>query len=130
VRRAMTGIFNHLTKDENRHVLERLTTEIREKFQVDEEITFDSIQSLPYLDAVINEGLRLCNPVPGGLPRVVPEGGDTYCGIFLPEGVSLISACLHTNMFLDSLSRSHIRRQPFRTPLHQSRPFRTRTMAS
>ncbi|EHK98251.1 putative Isotrichodermin C-15 hydroxylase [Glarea lozoyensis 74030] len=55
---AMTGIFNHLTRKENKHVLEMSTREIRDKF-------------------IINEGLRMCNPVPGGLPRVVPAGGDT-----------------------------------------------------
>ncbi|EPE30604.1 Cytochrome P450 [Glarea lozoyensis ATCC 20868] len=77
---AMTGIFNHLTRKENKHVLEMSTREIRDKFSEKEEITFDTIQCLPYLDAVINEGLRMCNPVPGGLPRVVPAGGDTYCG--------------------------------------------------
>jgi cytochrome P450 len=85
---TMTGMFNLLSKRENRGVLERLTEEIRGRFKVDEEVTFDSIQSLPYLDAVINGGLRLCNPVPGGLPRMVPAGGDSYCGIYLPEGVS------------------------------------------
>ncbi|CAG8980508.1 hypothetical protein HYALB_00013740 [Hymenoscyphus albidus] len=64
---ALTGIFNHLSRKENRDILGTLCADIR----------------------VISEGLRLCNPVPGGLPRVVPEGGDTYCGIFLPEGTRL-----------------------------------------
>jgi cytochrome P450 len=85
---ALTGIFNHLSRKENKHVLERLTADINAKFGSHEEITFDSIQSLQYLEAVINEGLRVCNPIPGGLPRVVPVGGDTYCGVFLPGGVS------------------------------------------
>ncbi|CAG8953633.1 hypothetical protein HYFRA_00010092 [Hymenoscyphus fraxineus] len=94
---ALTGIFNHLSKNENKEILQRLCADIRTKFTTQQEITFDSIQSIPYLEAVISEGLRVCNPVPGGLPRVVPEGGDTYCGIFLPEGTRLAVRTFATN---------------------------------
>ncbi|KAH9930168.1 cytochrome P450 monooxygenase [Amylocystis lapponica] len=41
---------------------------------------------LPYLEAVINEGLRLYSAVGGGLPRVVPEGGLTVLGHTFKEG--------------------------------------------
>jgi cytochrome P450 len=43
---------------------------------------------MPYLQAVIKEGLRL-HPA-GGLPlsRVVPKGGATIARHFFPEGVS------------------------------------------
>ncbi|KAF7923180.1 uncharacterized protein EAE98_007885 [Botrytis deweyae] len=83
---VMTGIFNHLTRKKNKGILDRLCNDIRTKFREEKEITLDAIQStsIPYLEAVINEGLRICNPIPSGLPRVVPEGGDEYCGIFLP----------------------------------------------
>ena len=83
---ALTGIFNHLAK--SAHIMGRLSAEIRGKYRKEEDITIDSIEDLPYLNAVLNEGLRICNPIPGGLPRVVPEGGDTYCGVYLPEGIS------------------------------------------
>ncbi len=83
---TLTGIFNHLCKNER--ILTRLCTEIRRRYGKEEDITIDSIHDLPYLEAVLNEGLRMCNPIPGGLPRMVPEGGDTYCGKFLPGGVS------------------------------------------
>ena len=85
---ALTGIFNHLCKNER--ILARLCTEIRTRYGKEEDITIDSIHDLPYLEAVLNEGLRMCNPIPGGLPRIVPEGGDTYCGRFLPGGVSFL----------------------------------------
>lgn len=85
---ALTGVFNHLAKKENEQIMARLCTEIRTAFKTEEDITIDATRDLPYLEAVINEGLRMCNPVPGGLPRVVPEGGDTYCGAYLPGGVS------------------------------------------
>ena len=39
------------------------------------------------MHAVILEGLRIYPPLPFALPRVVPEGGATVNGHFLPEGV-------------------------------------------
>ena len=83
---TLTGIFNHLSRNER--ILQRLCTEIRTEFKKETDITIDNIHHLPYLEAVLNEGLRMCNPIPGGLPRVVPEGGDTYAGVYLPGGVS------------------------------------------
>lgn len=41
---------------------------------------------LPFLDAVVNEGLRCWPPIPMSLPRVVPPGGRAVDGIMLPEG--------------------------------------------
>ncbi|PCH44249.1 cytochrome P450 monooxygenase [Wolfiporia cocos MD-104 SS10] len=46
----------------------------------------DAIKHLPYLDAVVNEGLRLHSAVGAGLPRVVPEGGMTVLGHTFKEG--------------------------------------------
>ncbi|KAL8825029.1 MAG: hypothetical protein Q9191_004662 [Dirinaria sp. TL-2023a] len=83
---ALTGVFNHLTKKENKEIMSRLCREIRTYFKDEEDITIEATKDLPYLEAVINEGLRICNPIPGGLPRVVPEGGDTYSGVYLPGG--------------------------------------------
>jgi cytochrome P450 len=85
---TLTGIFNYLSLKENAAIQKRLSQELRARFKKEEDITIDALKNLPYLEAVVNEGLRICNPIPGGLPRVVPEGGDSYCGIFLPEGVS------------------------------------------
>lgn len=87
---TLIGIFNHLSK--NASIMGRLSAEIRAHYRKEEDITIDSIPDLPYLEAVLNESLRVCNPIPGGLPRMVPEGGDTYCGVYLPEGVSTHSS--------------------------------------
>lgn len=84
---ALTGITRALVQ--HRGVLHRLTQEIRDTFQNESDITIASTASLTYLNAVINEGLRLNPPVVIGVPRVVPEGGDTVCGNWLPSGVSL-----------------------------------------
>ncbi|PYH82071.1 cytochrome P450, partial [Aspergillus uvarum CBS 121591] len=85
---SMTGIFNHLCKPANKAILDRLTHEIREAYETEQQITLEKINAvqLPYLDAVFQEGLRMANPVPAGLPRMVPPGGDEYAGIDLPAG--------------------------------------------
>ncbi|KAI0357655.1 cytochrome P450 [Trametes cingulata] len=45
-----------------------------------------AIDDLPYLDAVVKEGLRLLCPVPISFPRLVPEGGSVIDGVRLPGG--------------------------------------------
>jgi cytochrome P450 len=72
---------------QSRGALSRLTHEIREAFEVEKDITIGSTGNLPYLNAVINEGLRMDPAVVIGNPRVVPEGGDTICGEHVPAGV-------------------------------------------
>lgn len=84
----LTGLFNLLTRSENHHILHRLTAEIRETFKRDEEIKFEELAKLPYMTAVIDEGLRMFPSAPIGFVRTVPEGGDTVDGHFIPGGVS------------------------------------------
>jgi hypothetical protein len=49
-------------------------------------VTFTEGQSLTYVQACIKEGLRI-HPVVGMLlERIVPEGGATFDGVFLPGG--------------------------------------------
>ncbi|RAL15190.1 cytochrome P450 [Aspergillus homomorphus CBS 101889] len=63
----------------------------------------NKIASLPYLGAVVKEALRLSSPVPGCLPRLVPEPGTRYGSIFLPPGtavsVSLLSIQQNARIF-------------------------------
>ena len=68
-------------------VYEKLKQEVRSRYASSREITSQSA-TFPYLTAVINEILRLVPPMPFGTPRVVPKGGETVDGIFIPEGVS------------------------------------------
>lgn len=52
-------------------------------------LTFQEAQSMPYLQAVVKEALRL-HPATGfTMPRVVPQGGSVLAGQFFPAGVSL-----------------------------------------
>jgi cytochrome P450 len=82
----LTGTMNLLLAQPTRLAI--LVEELRASFSSTEEMTLDALKSLPYLNAVLKEGLRLCPPVPWVLPRKVPVGGGTVCGVGLPEGVS------------------------------------------
>ncbi len=89
----MTGLFNQLLQPENREVLDRLTDEIRGAFQRDEDITYEELAKLPWLTAVLEEGLRLFPSAPIGFTRAVPHGGDTVDGHMLPAGTT-VSTCM------------------------------------
>jgi cytochrome P450 len=51
-------------------------------------------RELPYLQAVIKEGLRINPPFLGQVAKAVPAGGDTYNGMYLPAGT-----CIGHNVF-------------------------------
>lgn len=65
----------------------KLTEEIRKTFSHEEDITVDRTTKLQYLNACIEETLRLLPPAPIGFLRSVPVGGDTIDGQYLPGGV-------------------------------------------
>jgi hypothetical protein len=48
---------------------------------------YADLDKLPYLNAVIMEGLRLVYTINFYQPRVVPKGGCTVEDIYLPGGV-------------------------------------------
>lgn len=48
-----------------------------------------TLETLPLLNAVINETLRLYGAAPGSLPRTVPEGGCTLGGYHIPGGITV-----------------------------------------
>ncbi|KAI5928755.1 cytochrome P450 3A13 [Camillea tinctor] len=60
------------------HIQRRLQAEIL----ANPDVPFDK---LPYLDAVVSEGLRCFPAIPMSLPRYVPAGGRTINGYFIPE---------------------------------------------
>jgi cytochrome P450 len=84
---VLGGIVNYLVNSPDK--LNCVKAEVRRNFATLEQLTLDALQDLPYLNAVINEGLRLCPPIPWVLPRLVPTGGDTVCGVWLPGGVGV-----------------------------------------
>ena len=58
-------------------------------YEVDPIASSEIVKRLPYLEAVINEALRLHSTSSLGLPRVAPEGGLHILGKFFPEGTVL-----------------------------------------
>jgi cytochrome P450 len=87
---VLSGTTNYLLKTPR--ALGKIVEEIRTTFPESHMLTFETLAKLPYLNAVIKEGLRLSPPVGGALAHLVPEGGDTVCGIWLPAGVCIRSS--------------------------------------
>jgi cytochrome P450 len=57
---VLSGTVNYLVKNPNK--LAALTDEVRSSCKRENEISLSALKDLPYLEAVIKEGLRLCNP--------------------------------------------------------------------
>ncbi|RAH71874.1 cytochrome P450 [Aspergillus aculeatinus CBS 121060] len=83
---ALSGLTYQLLRHPEK--MRKITQEIREAFK-DEEIEMTRLAHLKYLNACIEEGLRVYPPVPVGTARRVPEGGMTVCGEFIPGNISL-----------------------------------------
>ncbi|PYI05219.1 cytochrome P450 [Aspergillus sclerotiicarbonarius CBS 121057] len=54
-----------------------------------DDLSFQEVQKLPYLQAVIKESMRLHPGVGFPLFRVVPRGGAVICDKFFPEGTNV-----------------------------------------
>ncbi|KAH6666429.1 cytochrome P450 [Halenospora varia] len=89
---VMSGITNYLTKNPGKYAT--LASEIRNVFETEGDIILTSLRELPYLNAVIQEGLRICNPIPVGLYRISLPGGDTFVSVH-PLGLGLSSISFH-----------------------------------
>ena len=74
----------------NPEKLNKLTKEVRQEFSSEEEITIERLQALSYLNACVEEGLRMFPPVSNGLPRLVPPEGLMIDGKYVPGGVSAV----------------------------------------
>lgn len=86
----LAGTVNYLINNPDK--LRTLTAEIRSRFEGEGEITLDALRNhAPYLNAVLNEGLRMAPPVPWLPPRKIPAGGRTVCGTYLPQDVGFCS---------------------------------------
>ncbi|TKA54702.1 hypothetical protein B0A55_12114 [Friedmanniomyces simplex] len=68
---------------------ERLMAEITAAFGSETKITIASTHNLEFMDAVINESLRLYPPVAITMPRRTPLGGETIDGIYVPGGMTV-----------------------------------------
>ncbi|KAL8906323.1 MAG: hypothetical protein Q9207_002098 [Kuettlingeria erythrocarpa] len=80
---AMSGCLYHLAKAPR--VLKELKDEIHGSCVTESEITFKAVANLPLLDAVLHESMRLYPAQPIFTPRVIPNGGRTIAGLYVPE---------------------------------------------
>ncbi|KAI0909798.1 putative cytochrome P450 [Ustulina deusta] len=94
---TLTYLIWRLCLPENAHLKARLTTEL--DTLPGGEPTEKELKSLPYLNKVICETLRLHSAVPGCLRRIIPEGGAVIGGFPLPAGGEVMTNayCLHRN---------------------------------
>ncbi|KAK0110139.1 hypothetical protein ONS95_002792 [Cadophora gregata] len=81
------------------HALALLQQEIRQVFTSPDAMNFESVSKLPYLQACIQEALRLYPPIPCGLPRQVPVGGMIIDGRFVPGNASVSVHQLSTGRY-------------------------------
>jgi cytochrome P450 len=71
----------------NPDIFDRLKKEIRGSIKKAEDLVIANLINLPFMNACIEEGLRIFPPVPVGLLRTVPKGGSDIDGHMIPEGV-------------------------------------------
>lgn len=97
---VLSGTVYHLLT--NPAVYQTLTEEIRGTFKSQDQLTIGTLQNMKYLNACLEEGLRIFPPAPVALPRVSPQGGATVCGRFVPEGVSNFSVLTTAALYCTS----------------------------
>ncbi|KAJ7463301.1 cytochrome P450 monooxygenase [Mycena latifolia] len=91
------AIIYHLAANPQKQAY--LQKELDEQLGTEDEMvaTSEQVKHLPYLEACINEALRIHSTSALGLPRVVPEGGVIICDQSFPAGavVSVPSYTIH-----------------------------------
>ncbi|KAI4716704.1 putative cytochrome P450 [Aureobasidium sp. EXF-10727] len=76
-------LMHEISLPENAHIQDRL----REEINSSNDKSFDQ---LPYLDAVVKEGLRVFPPIPMSFPRYTPYTGAVLDGYYIP-GHTIVS---------------------------------------
>lgn len=82
----LSGTINYLCQNAN--MLKTLADEVRSVVHHKTDLTLATLSKLPYLTAVLKEGLRIVSPGPISFPRVVPAGGAFIAGFWVPGSVS------------------------------------------
>ncbi|KIX02853.1 uncharacterized protein Z518_08796 [Rhinocladiella mackenziei CBS 650.93] len=87
---AMCITMWRISTPEYAHVQDRLFEELKTVEAHFDPVTqtapISVLEKLPYLDAVVREGMRWRPPVPLTLFRIVPRGGHKICGYQVPAG--------------------------------------------
>lgn len=70
-------------------IWKKLQKEIDEISGIKEGLTVDSTKHLVYLNAVVNEAVRLLNPIPSGIQATTSADGVEINGVFLPGNIQV-----------------------------------------
>ncbi|KAJ5503665.1 hypothetical protein N7463_006539 [Penicillium fimorum] len=84
---ALSGLTYQLLLSPDK--LGKLTSEVRRTFKRDSDINIATLAGIKYLNACIEEGLRIYPPVPVGMPRVTPSDGLVVCGEHVPGNTAI-----------------------------------------
>ncbi|TFK34044.1 cytochrome P450 [Crucibulum laeve] len=85
---AITTIFRHLAAD--KIVLARLQAELDEVVGAEvDELDYATLEKLQYLDACVQESLRIIPPAPAGPPRTTGEKGAIILERYVPPNTTV-----------------------------------------
>ncbi|OAK94660.1 cytochrome P450 monooxygenase-like protein [Phaeosphaeriaceae sp. SRC1lsM3a] len=84
---TLTGTTYLLLNNPDKYT--KLVHEIRSTFSSANDITMEEVNKLEYMIACFQEGQRCYPAVPTGFPRLVPSGGGTISGHYIPEGTAV-----------------------------------------
>lgn len=99
----LSGLTYYLLK--NPETMKKITAEIRGAFSSTSDIDMGRLAQLPYMNACLEEGLRMYPPVPIGLPRRTPATGATIDGTFVPPEVRYPASSPSLTILLTCRSR-------------------------
>lgn len=85
----LLGMITYLYQ--NPSVLKTLVDAVRSAAHHKTDLTLATLSKLPYLTAVLKEGLRVVSPAPISFPRVLPAGDAIIAAYWISRHVSLIS---------------------------------------
>lgn len=84
----LSGVTYHLLS--NPSSLQKLAAAVRDQFTTYDSINSRLAQQIPYLQAVISEGLRIYPPGSQGFPRISP--GTSIDGNWVPKGTEIYTS--------------------------------------
>jgi cytochrome P450 len=93
---TLTQLFRLLAVDahtqkgrKEESVYKKLQKEIDSLYEGEGNLSIENVRNAKYLNAVINEALRLCNPIPSGAQAATPPQGIEFAGLHIPGNINV-----------------------------------------